>query len=250
MQRKRIAAGNWKMNTTVTEGLQLVKDLGECSFDINTDVVLCVPATHLYTLNQVDLPKNFHFGAQNMYNEIGGAYTGEISAPMLQSIGVTHVIIGHSERREYFNEDNQFLGKKLKTCIDHELIPIFCCGESLQIRKAGSQSSYVLNQLKESFEGLDGPDNAEIVIAYEPIWAIGTGETATPDQAQEMHRDIREFLRDEYGADIADYVPILYGGSVKPNNAREIFGQPDVDGGLVGGASLKVDSFAAIVNSF
>ncbi len=250
MRRKKIAAGNWKMNTTVPEGVKIVQDLGEGSFDISVDIVICAPATHLDALNQLELPKNILFGAQNMYHETHGAYTGEIGAPMLQSIGITHVILGHSERREYFNESNEMLGKKLRTALDHELIPIFCCGESLAVRNAGAQNNHVIRQLKESFGDLEGSEIAEIIIAYEPIWAIGTGETATPEQAQEMHCDIREFLRSEYGSDVADYVPILYGGSVKPANAKDIFAQEDVDGGLVGGASLKVDSFAAIVNSF
>ena len=250
MKRKQIAAANWKLNTTVPEGIKLLNELSDHTLEMGVEVVICAPATHLYALNQQEMPKNLFLGAQNMYDKISGAYTGEISAAMLQSIGVTHVIIGHSERREYFEESNEFLRSKLILAIENDLTPIFCCGESLEVRKRGDHVEFVINQLKESFADVESQDIAKIVIAYEPIWAIGTGETASPDQAQEMHSAIRKYLNEAYDSDVANVIPILYGGSVKPANAVEIFGKADVDGGLVGGASLNASSFAQIINSF
>ena len=250
MSRKKIAAANWKMNTNIKEGIVLFNGLMEEALDEQVEVVLCAPATHLHPLAQLDALDSVSLGAQNMYPEESGAYTGELSPAMITSAGASHVIIGHSERRQYFNESNQFLAQKLRKALDHNLIPIFCCGEALDIRKTGKQEDYVLNQLKESFESFTESDLSNIIIAYEPIWAIGTGETASPEQAQEMHESIRNFLRDKYSDDLADTIPILYGGSVKPGNAKEIFSQTDVDGGLVGGASLNAQSFAQIVNAF
>ena len=249
MKRKKIAAANWKMNTTVAEGVALFEALNQQELDKTVETVICAPATHLSALTSVDSESHVHVGGQNMYFEEKGAYTGEISASMLLALGVSHVIIGHSERREYFNETNDLLAKKLAAALNKGLTPIFCCGERLGIRKSGGHVDYVVNQLQESLGGCTKEDIGKIVIAYEPIWAIGTGETASPEQAQEMHAAIRSYFQLTYG-DVAAQVPILYGGSVKPNNAKEIFGQADVDGGLVGGASLKVDSFSAIINSF
>ncbi len=250
MSRKKIAAANWKMNTTVQEGTSLLKALVGNPLDAHTTVVINAPATHLYTLAQIETPDNVHIGAQNVYPKENGAYTGETSPSMITATGASYVVIGHSERRQYFEESNQFLAEKLRICLEHKLIPIFCCGEGLDIRKAGNHVDHVIGQLKESFATFTSAELDTVVIAYEPIWAIGTGETASPDQAQEMHAAIRAYLRLDFGNELADKMPILYGGSVKPGNAKEIFGKADVDGGLVGGASLKADMFAEIVNAF
>ncbi len=251
MSRKKIAAANWKMNTTLSEGQALLTDLLAHDLDQGTDVVICAPFTHLATLAaQTESLDNVSIGAQNMSQHDKGAYTGETSADMLLAVGVSHVVIGHSERREYFHESDELLGQKLRQAIDKGLVPIFCCGEGLDIRKAGTHVDHVITQLKTSFASFTAEDLSTLVIAYEPIWAIGTGETATPAQAQEMQAAIRTYLVERFGADMAAATPILYGGSVKPDNAQEIFSQPDVDGGLVGGASLKADSFSAIINSF
>ncbi len=251
MKRRKIAAANWKMNTNVAEGIKLLKEISQQQKASDVDVVLCAPHTHLYTLNQtVSDVEGIYLGAQNMSRHLKGAYTGEISVDMIKSCGTNHVVIGHSERREYFGEDDALLGLKLGIALEHQLIPIFCCGESLQIRKDGNHIDYVLNQLKISFSHFTTTQLDPLVIAYEPIWAIGTGETASPEQAQEMHQAIRSFVSDSFGEALAAKVPILYGGSVKPHNAQEIFGKPDVDGGLVGGASLDPVGFASIINSF
>lgn len=250
MKRRNIAAANWKMNTTVAEGVTLLRDLCTNQLDTETQVVICAPATHLSNLTSLNTPDHVAIGGQNMSDKESGAFTGEISASMLLSIGVSYVVIGHSERREYFQETNKILKEKLRTALAHGITPIFCCGEGLDIRKDGSHVAHVLDQIKESFEGFEGTEVAKMVIAYEPIWAIGTGETASPEQAQEMHAAIRAHLNEAYGSEVGEGMSILYGGSVKPANAREIFGQKDVDGGLVGGASLNADSFAEIVNSF
>lgn len=250
MKRKNIAAANWKMNTTVQEGVALMNELCAQDLDKSTQVVVCAPATHLYALGQLSTPEQVAIGGQNIYTKDSGAYTGEISCPMLKSTGATYAVVGHSERRAYFAETDEFLGEKAKAALSHGLTPIFCCGEGLDIRKAGNHVEHVISQLKASFALLTADQVSKLVIAYEPIWAIGTGETASPEQAQEMHAAIRTFLNESYGEEIAQAISILYGGSVKPANAKEIFGQPDVDGGLVGGASLKADSFSAIVNSF
>jgi len=250
MKRKNIAAANWKMNTTVQEGLALLQTLTAQSLSIDPQIVICAPATHLHSLSEMDRPSNMALGAQNMYPKESGAYTGESSPSMLSSAGATYVIIGHSERREYFKESDEFLGEKLKSALSNDLTPIFCCGEGLDIRQAGTHVKHVINQIEAAFEGFSSDQISRMVIAYEPIWAIGTGETASPEQAQEMHQEIRAYLSRTYGSTLAEGISILYGGSVKPANAKEIFGQPDVDGGLVGGASLKADSFAAIINSF
>ncbi len=250
MERKKIAAANWKMNTTVEEGIALFKDLMALELDARTEVVICPPSTHIYSLSKMPCGKNVFLGAQNMYPKEKGAYTGELSPTMIQSSGATYVIIGHSERREYFNESNVFLAEKLRLALNYGLTPIFCCGEGLDIRTSGNHVAHIITQLKESFDEFSNEDLGKVVIAYEPIWAIGTGETASPQQAQEMHKAIRDYLAQLVGEEIANGIPILYGGSVKPANASEIFGQEDVDGGLVGGASLDARSFSQIINSF
>lgn len=251
MSRRKIAAANWKMNTTLDEGVLLIENLLNQNIEESAEMVLCVPFTHLYaTQAMIDGVNNVYLGAQNMSHHANGAYTGEICTSMLASVGVSHVIIGHSERREYFNESDELLGLKLRTAIDNNLVPIFCCGEHLEIRKQGTHVDHVIKQLTTSFEAFSADDLESLVIAYEPIWAIGTGETASPEQAQEMHAAIRSFLVKRFGDKLASIIPILYGGSVKPNNAKDIFGKPDVDGGLVGGASLDAEAFATIANSF
>jgi triosephosphate isomerase (TIM) len=250
--RKQIAAANWKMNLSLQQGEQLINDLLAKPHELKAHqmAIFAVPAPYLM-MAQNKLSNKQHVGvaAQNCYSKKSGAYTGEISVEMLNSLGVQYVVLGHSERREYFNESNQFLAEKLDICLQHQITPIFCCGEPLQIREAGTQNAFVAAQLAESLFHLHAADIVKLVIAYEPIWAIGTGKTASSEQAQEMHAFIRSQLAHQYGQDTANQVSILYGGSVKANNAVELFSQPDVDGGLVGGASLIADEFAAIINA-
>ena len=251
MKRKNIVAGNWKMNKSYQEGLALTQELITIADPGETLVVLGTPYIHLHDVAILLARKEqFKLAAQNCHQAEKGAYTGEISIDMLKSVGVDYVILGHSERREYFKEDNALLAQKVDLVLDRGLLPIFCCGESLAIRESGDHVNYVSNQIRESLFHLDADAFSKIVIAYEPIWAIGTGVTASPEQAQDMHREIRALLRDQYGADIADACSILYGGSVKPANAQSLFGQADVDGGLVGGASLKAADFSAIIDAF
>lgn len=250
--RKQIAAANWKMNLTYQQGEQLINDLLQTPHSLKEHqlAVFGVPFPYL-TMVIEKLKGSAHTGvaAQNCSQHKAGAYTGETSAEMLQSIGAEFVILGHSERREYFNESNQLLAEKLNTALSYGLTPIFCCGEPLSIREAETQNSFVETQLRESLFHLSAGDLQKIVIAYEPIWAIGTGKTASAEQAQDMHAHLRSVLAAQYGAEVADTISILYGGSVKGSNAAEIFGKPDVDGGLVGGASLKADEFAQIINA-
>ena len=250
--RKQIAAANWKMNLTLQQGEALVDELMAIPHNLadNQEAVFGIPFPYLTTIQQkLKGKKNVHVAAQNCYNKKSGAFTGEVSAEMLQSIGVPYVIIGHSERREYFNESNQMLAEKVDLCLENKLKPVFCCGEALSVREAGTQNSFVETQLKESLFHLSEEQLTGFVIAYEPIWAIGTGKTASSDQAQEIHAHIRSVFEAKYGETVANSISILYGGSVKAANAKEIFGKPDVDGGLVGGASLVAAEFAAIINS-
>jgi triosephosphate isomerase (TIM) len=249
--RKQIAAANWKMNLTLQEGEALVTALMATPHSINEhqEVVLGVPFPYLQAVKQQLAGKSGVFiAAQNCSNKKSGAYTGEVSAEMLKSIGVDYIIIGHSERREYFSESNTVLAEKVDSCMANGMKPIFCCGEPLAIREAGNENGYVENQLIESLFHLTEAQLNGFVIAYEPIWAIGTGKTATSEQAQSMHAHIRSVFAAQYGEATADSISILYGGSVKAANAVEIFGKPDVDGGLVGGASLVAAEFAAIIN--
>lgn len=250
--RKQIAAANWKMNLTLQQAEALIDDLLQTEYSLgkNQLAIFGVPFPYLMDINKkLATKENAFVAAQNCYTKKSGAYTGETSAEMLQSIGIDYVILGHSERREYFNETNAMLAEKVNICFEYGLKPIFCCGEPLNIREAGTQNSYVETQLSESLFHLSAEQMTGFVIAYEPIWAIGTGKTATNEQAQEMHAHIRNVLAGKYGHDVANSISILYGGSVKANNAKDIFGQPDVDGGLVGGASLIAADFAAIINS-
>ena len=249
--RKQIAAANWKMNLSLLQAEELVNALllTEYSLNENQLAILGVPFPYIIPVKQkLDGKNNIYVAAQNCSANKNGAYTGEISAEMLQSIGLKYVIIGHSERREYNHESNADLVLKINLAMDHQLQSIFCCGESLPVREALEQNSYVETQLKESLFHLSAEQITNFIIAYEPIWAIGTGKTATSLQAQEMHAHIRRVLAAQYGQQIAETISILYGGSVKAANAEEIFGQPDVDGGLVGGASLVATEFAAIIN--
>ena len=251
MTRTQIVAGNWKMNKTYQEGRDLVKSIVEKLQPSDTKVIMCTPFIHLNSVAaSIKDISNLHLGAQNCHQVASGAYTGEISAAMLQSVGAEYVIIGHSERRKYFGESDDLLAEKVKAVLGAGLLPIFCCGEELAIREAGTQNELVAKQLEAALFGLSEEDFAKVVIAYEPVWAIGTGKTATPEQAQEMHAHIRSLIAGKYGEKRADLTTILYGGSAKPHNAKELFSQPDVDGGLIGGASLKADDFVAIVNSF
>ncbi len=250
--RKQIAAANWKMNLTVQQGEKLLDNILAASLNVSKDRVALfgVPFPYLgMAVQQLSGREHMHIAAQNCYSKKSGAYTGETSVDMLLSIGVQHVIIGHSERREYFGESNDFLAAKVNICLEQGVTPVFCCGEALPIRESGAQNEFVETQLQESLFHLDATAIQKVVIAYEPIWAIGTGKTATSEQAQEMHQHLRNVLAGKYGAEVADNISILYGGSVKAANAKELFGMPDVDGGLVGGASLVAEEFIAIINS-
>lgn len=249
--RKQIAAANWKMNLTLQQAETLTNNIlaGPMQVKENQQVVFGVPFPYLMNIQNLIAGRQYiSVAAQNCNNKPAGAYTGEVSVEMLKSVGVPYVIIGHSERREYFNETNAVLAEKISICFEYGLKPIFCCGEPLAIREAGTQNSYVENQLKESLFHLTKEHLLGFVIAYEPIWAIGTGKTASSAQAQEMHGHIRKVLADQYDDELADSISILYGGSVKASNAKDIFGQPDVDGGLVGGSSLVATEFLTIID--
>ena len=250
--RKQIAAANWKMNLTLEQGKTLTAAILQATLTTNIDhqVILGVPFPYLISVKeQIGNHENVFAAAQNCYSKPSGAYTGEVSVEMLKSIGIQHVIIGHSERREYFNESHAMLADKINICLEFGLTPIFCCGEPLAIREAGTQNSYVATQLEESLFHLSPQQLTGFIIAYEPIWAIGTGKTATNEQAQEIQAYIRQVIAAKYDSIVADSISILYGGSVKAGNAKEIFAQPDVDGGLVGGASLVATDFITIINS-
>lgn len=250
-ERKKWVAGNWKMNLDYTSALQLTHDLTAQLPDLNgVNVTLCVPAIYLDALNK-SLGENsqIKLAAQNCHSENKGAFTGEISAEMLKSIGIQQVVLGHSERREYFHETNDWLAKKVTTVLNNQLTPIFCCGEPLSIRESNEQEAFVTNQIAESIFHLNASEVLKIVFAYEPIWAIGTGKTASAEQAQEMHLSIRNFLGQKYGTEVADKLTILYGGSVNAANAASLFQMPDVDGGLVGGASLIAKDFIQIITA-
>lgn len=250
--RKQIAAANWKMNLTLQQAESLMNELMAAPHELkeNQQAIFGVPFPYLISVkNKLGTKKNVFVAAQNCYDKKSGAYTGEVSAEMLKSINTDYVILGHSERREYFNESHVMLAAKVNICLEYGLKPIFCCGEPLSIREAGNENNFVETQLKESLFHLSAEQLTGFVIAYEPIWAIGTGKTASNEQAQQMHAHIRKVMANQYGAAVADSISILYGGSVKAGNAKDIFGQPDVDGGLVGGASLIASDFATIINS-
>ena len=250
--RKNIVAGNWKMNTTVAEGVQLAKEVNEAvaaAGELKCDVVIGVPFTHLTAVKDVIDIEKVGLSAENCANKEKGAYTGEVSAAMVASTGANYVILGHSERREYYNETPEILKEKVDLALANGLKIIFCCGESLELRNAGTYEEFIKAELKDSLFHLSAEEFANIVIAYEPIWAIGTGVTATSDQAEEVHAFIRSFLAEKYGETVANDTTILYGGSCKPSNAPELFAKPNIDGGLIGGASLKAANFMGNVNA-
>ena len=252
--RKKIVAGNWKMNLDYQEGLTLFSEIANMVSDEITGMqgtIICSPFIHLHSLVQLAKGNNkVALGAQNCNQADAGAYTGEISAKMIRSVGADYVIIGHSERREYFNETNEVLAKKTDTALKNHLKPIFCIGETLQQRETNEYFNVLKTQLEEGVFHLDAAQFAKVVIAYEPVWAIGTGKTASAEQAQEIHAFIRKELTEKYGQEPADNTTILYGGSCNPKNAPELFSQPDIDGGLIGGASLKSRDFVDIVKVF
>lgn len=246
--RKKIIAGNWKMNMLPNEAINFIEELTPLVKNTKNEVIICVPYIDLfYTLLHVQ-GTNIRVGAQNMHWEEKGAYTGEVSAPMLKSIGVEYVIIGHSERRQYFAETDETVNKKIKSALKYNLKPIVCVGETLEQREEGITENIIANQIKKAFEGISKENLNNIIIAYEPIWAIGTGKTATKEQANETIKQIRNELAKNYGKNEAENVIIQYGGSVKPENAKELFEMSDIDGGLIGGASLKAKEFSQIVN--
>lgn len=252
--RKKLVAGNWKMNKTLHDALALTSEVVNMVSDEvtgNVTVVLCPPAPYLSTLNRyLENSRKVFLGAQNCHEKASGAYTGEVAAPMLKSVGVQYVILGHSERRQYFEETNAQLAEKVNIVLENGLKPIFCCGESLQQREGSDFVAFVQGQLTESLFHLTPEQFAHVVIAYEPIWAIGTGLTASSEQAQDMHAALRRHIAGQYGEKVANDTTILYGGSCNEKNAPELFAQPDVDGGLIGGASLKSREFVNIVKSF
>ncbi|MCB0502724.1 MAG: triose-phosphate isomerase [Bacteroidetes bacterium] len=253
--RKHIVAGNWKMNLLAQEAETLsnaiVAYIKQNQIEENTEVILAPPAIYLKELAEATEPfAKLNIAAQNCHQAASGAFTGELSAPMLSNIGVDYVIIGHSERRLYFQESNEVLRQKILSALSNDLQPIFCCGEDEAIRDQDQHEDFIAQQLKESLFDLEASEIAQCVIAYEPIWAIGTGKTASSEQAQKMHHFIRSLIAKQYGNDLANSMTILYGGSCKPSNAKELFSQPDVDGGLIGGASLSADQFIPIIESF
>lgn len=250
--RKNIVAGNWKMNTTVPEGVKLAKEVNEALKDasVKCDVVIAVPFTHLTAIDAVIDQNKLGLGAENCADKKSGAFTGEVSAAMVASTGAKYVILGHSERRQYYGETAETLREKVLLALENGLKVIFCVGEVLEQRENGSYLQVVKEQIEKSLFNLSEADFGKIILAYEPVWAIGTGKTATDDQAQEMHAYIRKTIAEKYGEVVADDTTILYGGSCKPSNAQALFAKPDVDGGLIGGASLDAASFMGIVTAF
>jgi triosephosphate isomerase len=250
--RKQIAAANWKMNLTYQQAEKLLDEIlgAKIKLSQNQLAIFAVPFPYLILANSsVAGSENYFIAAQNCYDKASGAFTGEVSIPMLESIGIKYCIVGHSERREYFGETNKVLADKLNLCLQYDITPIFCCGEPLPVREKEQQNGYVQTQLEESLFHLSEDELKKAVIAYEPIWAIGTGKTATTEQAQEMHKHLRSIIAGKYGAKTANEISILYGGSVKGANASELFSCPDVDGGLVGGASLVGGDFIKIIQA-
>ncbi|MBI5415688.1 MAG: triose-phosphate isomerase [Candidatus Omnitrophica bacterium] len=248
--RRPVIAGNWKLNNTTKQAAELVtllkRDLGDVT---EVDIVVCPVFTALSVMADILMESNIAIGAQNLYWEDSGAFTGEVSAPLLKEIGVQYVIIGHSERRQYFGETNQTVNKKIRAALTHGLIPIVCVGEVLEERESNKTFDVIQSQCKDSLAGLGAEEMKKIIIAYEPVWAIGTGRTATPAQAQEVHHFIRELLFKGWGEEVAQTLRIQYGGSVKPENIAELMAQPDIDGALVGGASLKAEAFVQVVKN-
>lgn len=250
--RKNIVAGNWKMNKTLQEGIELAKGLNEALADKkpNCDVIIGTPFIHLAAIAPIIDSNKIGLSAQNCADKVSGAYTGEVSAAMVASTGAKYVILGHSERRSYYGETSEILKEKVALALANGLTPIFCIGEVLEEREAGKHFDVVKEQIEGALFGLSAEDFSKLILAYEPVWAIGTGKTATADQAEEIHAVIRQFISSKYGKEIAENTSILYGGSCKASNAKELFAKPNVDGGLIGGASLKVEDFMGIVDAF
>lgn len=246
--RKPIIAGNWKLNKTIPEAIQLVNGIKRETYNINTvDIVVCPPFTALSEVSGMINDTNIKLGAQDLFWEEKGAYTGEISAELLKDAGCKFVIVGHSERRKFFNETNQNINKKVKAAINNELIPIMCVGEKLEERESSKTFNIVEEQIKGGLDGISKEDIIKVIIAYEPVWAIGTGKNATPQQAEEVHKFIRKLISDIYDAKVSSILRIQYGGSVSPDNIEELIKEEDIDGALVGGASLKIDTFTQII---
>lgn len=250
--RKKIVAGNWKMNTTLNEGVGLAKDVNDAlkGVEPKCEVIICVPFTHLASVNGVIDSSKLGLGAENCADHKSGAYTGEVSAAMVASTGAKYVILGHSERRQYYGETSETLREKVALAFENNLKPIFCIGEVLAERENGTHFDVVKAQIEEGLFNLSAEDFGKIILAYEPVWAIGTGKTATDDQAEEMHAFIRNVIAEKYGKEVAENTSILYGGSCKPTNAAALFAKPNVDGGLIGGAALDAQSFMGIVTAF
>jgi triosephosphate isomerase len=251
--RKKIIAGNWKMNKTFDEGMGLVSEISNMLKDEyhgNAEVIIIPPFVHINAISRMVInDRNLSVGAQNCSNHVSGAYTGEVSAAMLKSCGANYVIIGHSERRQYFGEHNDWLAKKVDAVLAEGLSPIYCCGETLEERESNKHFDVLKSQVSEALFHLSTEQMSNVVVAYEPVWAIGTGKTASTAQAQEVHAFIRTLLKDKFGADVSDNITIQYGGSVKADNAKELFSAPDIDGALVGGAALQSRSFVDIVKA-
>lgn len=247
--RKKIVAGNHKMNLNKRDLVNLIDEIKDFSFDGGNKELIIFPSTLLLDAATSATSISLKIGAQNAHYESNGAFTGEVSFEQAKELGLSHVLIGHSERRELFNENNQIIKSKIDKALKVDLTPIFCCGEPLDVRESNTQKEYVINQLKESVFHLDAQAFSKLILAYEPIWAIGTGKTANSAQAEEMHRDIRDAIAAKYNQEVADMCTILYGGSCKPSNAEELFNCENVDGGLIGGASLKAEDFKAIAQA-
>ncbi|RKY35760.1 MAG: triose-phosphate isomerase [Candidatus Omnitrophota bacterium] len=246
--RRLVIAGNWKMNKTISEGLELVRQMSMELKDVkDIDIIVCPVFTALYSVSLEIEGSNIELGAQNLFWKETGAFTGEISPVMLKDVNCKYVIIGHSERRSIFKETNEFVNKKLKAALKTGLIPIVCVGERLEDRQMNKTFDVISDHINGALQGLSADELKDIIIAYEPVWAIGTGRNASPEQAQEVHAFIRKMITDNFGASVAEHLRILYGGSVKPENVEAIMAQPDIDGALVGGASLKADSFVQLV---
>lgn len=250
--RKKIVAGNWKMNKTFNEGIQLASELkraleGQIT---NCEVIIIPPFIHLATINEIITGSNIKLGAQNCSKHANGAFTGDISSQMIKSTGAEYVLVGHSERRQYHCENAEVLGLKLKLALNEGLIPIYCFGEMLEDRESGNHFKIVQEQIEDVIYSFSNEDLKNIILAYEPVWAIGTGKTASSEQAQEMHKFARSVIEKKFGNNISDNISILYGGSCKASNAKELFSNPDVDGGLIGGASLVSEDFTGIINAF
>lgn len=246
---KFLIAGNWKMNKTAAEAEAFIAELKAKNFSNEEEVAVLVPFTDLYAVKSALEGSKIKFGAQNVHFEASGAFTGEVSVPMLSEIGVDYCVIGHSERREYFNETDETVNKKLKVLLEAGITPILCVGESLDVREKGEEQTFVGAQLVADFKDISAKDAAKIVVAYEPIWAIGTGKTASPEQAEDMCAFIRGVVEGLYDGVVAESMLILYGGSMKPSNAKELLEKEDINGGLIGGASLKADDFAGIADA-